>query len=157
MLIIQYKKILFLILFLNCFSTSLFSQLILSVKNAELQGHSISSLDSLYPSALNGDSTKAVFQTNQAEFIEQYKQLVQQFGKFQKQNGLNFEPSKRFFHRLYFNESGKLDYYLFKFKDGLITEIEQKLFEKNSELFFKTYQFPIKTKTKFAQCCTVVL
>jgi hypothetical protein len=145
--------------FVNCFLCffcvlHVQSQIVFSTKAAEAKGMRISGLDSSYKSALHSDSLQAVFYKDQDVFIKQYQQLVQELGKQLKQNGVELPAGTKFFHRLYFNASGKLDYYLFKFKDQSISAEQQAQFEKAVTAFFNTYTFP--AKKKFAQCCTVM-
>jgi hypothetical protein len=140
---------------LFCFliALSVQSQIVTSTKAAEEKGIRISDLDSSYKSALHRDSSQAVFYKDQESFIKQYQQLVQELGKHLKQSGVELPTDTKFFHRLYFNASGKLEYYLFKFKDQGVSTEQQVKFEKAVNTFFNSYTFPLKKK--FAQCCSV--
>lgn len=139
------------------FHFDVFCQTILSISEAATHNLSIVHLDSLYKSALHSDTTQAVFNHQSNAFSKTYTQLVQQLGRFQNENGFNANGGLKFFHRLYFNPNGQLDYYLYQFKPNTISPEQEQRFKHNTELFFKSYTFPMQAPCPFAQCCKVVL
>jgi hypothetical protein len=126
-------------------------------QEAEMQGHSYQSLDSLYKSALHADSTKAVFQTpeEQTNFQKAYVDFIQSLGGFLKSNGFKWEKITRCFNRIYINTDGTVEYFLYKFSKDQITEEKEKEFERLLNTFLKDHKFPATSKEKFAQCSPV--
>ncbi len=124
-------------------------------QEAQKQGITISKLDSIYPSGLHSDSTKAVFWNEQDEFIKAYQQTLQDLGKYLKDHQFSWGKQTKCFNRIYFNEKGKVEYFLYNFRKDEITPEKEKQFDALLKEFIKTYQFPMKAKTGFAQCSPV--
>jgi hypothetical protein len=120
-------------------------------------GISIQTLDSLYKPALSGgaDSLQAVFYGKHTEFQAQYIALLQAFGKHLKANNFSWGKKTRCFNRIYFNEHGTIDYFLFNFKPGELPIEKEQQFEKLLTTFIKDYKFPLPVQSKFAQCSPV--
>jgi hypothetical protein len=134
---------------------SLFSQKAMTFQQAEKSGIRVTNLDSLYPSGLHVDSTKSVFHHHQDEFIAAYQGMLQDLGKYLKANGFNWGKPTPGFNRIYFNKKGTIDYFLYNFRKGDVAEEKEKQFDVLLNKFIKTYQFPMKAKTGFAQCSPV--
>lgn len=132
-------------------------QLGLTFDEAEKQGISISYLDSIYPSAVHSDTSLAVFKTEaeQQKLYEAYVKLLQAFGNFLSENNFKWDKPTRCFNRIYFNNNGSINYFLFNFlgKDDVKPTAEkQKEFKRLLNLFIKDYSIQITATTKFAQC-----
>ncbi len=146
-------KMYFLYACLLC-TTTIFSQLAVSFDEAGALHLRGPHMDSIYQSGLNVDSTKAVFGENEEAYIESYQNMLQEFGKYLKQNNFFWDEPTHGFNRIYFNEQGKVDYFLYSFRTE-IPEEKQEQFETLLNQFIKTYQFPMQAKCKFAQCSPV--
>jgi len=114
-------------------------------------------LDSLYKSAVHTDVKLAVFKTkeDQAKLIKAYTQLLQDLGKFLKDNHFKWEVLTRGFNRIYLNANGKIDYFLYNFAKDQLTSAKEKEFSRLLNLFVKDYQFALTAQEKFAQCSSV--
>lgn len=108
-----------------------------------------------YQSALNDDSTKAVFVGQEKEFYEGYVSMLQALGKHLTANNFKWDKATRCFNRIYFNKDGEIDYFLFNFYPGQIEPDKEKEFEKLVNTFVQTYTFPLPADKKFAQCSPV--
>lgn len=130
-------------------------QLATSFQNALDKGISVDSLDKAYMSALHSDTALAAFNGREQEFIQGYNALLKDLGKFLQANDFNWEKSTRCFNRIYIDKSGKIDYFLFHFKEGELTPDKQAKFAKLLTEFIATYQFPLTNTVPFAQCSPV--
>lgn len=133
------------------------AQTVVSFQNLASQHIRLQQLDSMYTSALHQDTGKSVFNHQAERFISCYTSLIQEFGRFQKNNGFIPQQPLKYFHRLYFNAKGELEFYLYNFTPNSVTPQQEEIFIKNCVLFFKTYNFPISAQAPFAQCCKVQL
>jgi hypothetical protein len=133
----------------------LFPQKAMTFRQAENSGLRVSKLDSLYPSGLHTDSSQSVFHKQQDEFIAAYQSMLQDLGKYLKANGFSWEKPTAGFNRIYFNGEGTIDYFLYNFRKGEITEEKEKQFDVLLNKYIKTYKFPLKAKSGFAQCSPV--
>lgn len=131
------------------------SQKVMTFSDAEKNGIRISNLDSIYLSAVHSDSTKSVFHRNQEEFIQSYQKMLQELGTFLKQNNFKWGKQTRCFNRIYFNKNGKVDYFVYKFSQGELTEEKEKQFQDLLLQFLQSYSFPLKSSSGFAQCSPV--
>jgi hypothetical protein len=120
-------------------------------------GISIKVLDSLYKPALSGgpDSLQAVFYGKQAEFYAEYVSLLKALSKHLKSNNFSWNKNTRCFNRIYINQQGTIDYFLFNFKPGDLTAEKEQQFETLLGEFIKDYKFPLPASSKFAQCSPV--
>jgi hypothetical protein len=116
---------------------------------------SIETLDKTYKSALHTDTAQAAFNGREQEFIKGYTSLLNDFGKFLKENNFKWEKSTRCFNRIYIDKSGKIDYFLFHFKEEELSLDRQAQFEKLLNSFIEKYQFPLTNTVNFAQCSPV--
>jgi len=131
--------------------------LALTFQEAEKHGIIIKELDSLYLSAVHVDTSQAVFKTaeEQSTMYQEYVKLLQDFGHFLKQNNFTWEKPTMCFNRIYFNNDGTIDYFIFNFRgktEDKPTEEKQKEFTRLLNLFINDYKISLTAKTKFAQC-----
>ncbi len=116
---------------------------------------SIEELDRNYASALHSDTTLAAFRGREKEFTEAYATLLAELGDFLKKNNFYWDKPTRCFNRIYFSKDGSIDYFLFNFNPGEVSEKKQKQFERLVGTFILHYQFPMTCETRFAQCSPV--
>lgn len=140
-------------LFLLTIST--YGQIGLTFNNAKNQGIDIKSLDSIYMNAINyADSTKGAF-ININEFYDNYLNMLKEFGRFLNENDFKWEKTTKGFNRIYFNTDGSVDYFLYNFKEGEISEEKELRFNQLLNEFIKNYKFPMTNEHKFVQCSPV--
>ena len=134
------------------------AQSCMSFEDYTNSGQRIELLDSLYPSAMNVDPEKAVFNGREKEFSQAWVGLLQDLANHLKQNGFEWEEPSRCFNRVYFSETGKIDAYLFRFMQEALTEVEEKRFTVLLNEFVADYQLKLveAAPSKFAQCGPVV-
>lgn len=119
---------------------------------------SLDRLDSNYMSAVNVDTSLAVFKTpeEQKDLHRAYVQLLQDFGKFLTDHDFYWDRSTRGYNRIYFENDGSIDYFIFKFfpdKEGnQLSEGKKDQFEYLLNLFIQDYKISVQASTKFAQC-----
>lgn len=129
----------------------------MSFQSAESQGISIEELDKTYMSAVHVDPTLAVFKSEeeQMKLQQAYYALLQDLGNFLAENDFQWEQPTRCFNRIYFNEDGTIDYFLFNFvgkAESAPSAAVQDNFEALLNRFVQDYTFPLTADRKFAQC-----
>lgn len=130
----------------------------MTFQKAEELGIRISHLDSIYKSAVNIDTTKAVFKTEKDQELmhKAYVEMLQNFGKYLHDNNFNWDKPTRCYNRIYFNNDGTIDYFLFNFigntKEENPSETQIVEFQRLLNNFIKDYKLSINADTKFAQC-----
>lgn len=132
------------------------AQKAMTFAEAESSGTSIRTLDSLYQSALHSDSTKAVFGKRQEEFTQSYAKLLKALNGYLHAHEFKWEKETRCFNRIYFDQSGRIDYFLYNFKKDAMTPEKARQFESLLNAFIKSYRFPLSAPVKFAQCSPTV-
>lgn len=152
------KFILILLTFLTTSLLTLGQQGGMTFLKAKESGLTISHLDSIYKSAVHIDTSKAVFKSEKEQELmgKAYIKLLQDFGKFLKENKFIWDKPTRCFNRIYFDTDGTIDYFIFNFlgkeADDKPSEIQQAEFERLLNEFIKDYKIDITAKIKFAQC-----
>lgn len=151
------KKAIFAALLLFSFFTGFSQRTATTFQKAINSGTSIETLDTVYKSALSSgpDSLLAVFRGKENEFYTEYIALLGSLAKHLKSNGFSWNKRTKCFNRIYFNEDGTIDYFLFNFKPGEIPADKEEQFEKLLNSFIQDYKFPLPTSSKFAQCSPV--
>lgn len=135
-------------------------QKVFSIDDARKNGISIEELDQKYKSAVDSDTTKAVFKTPeaQAKLQESYIKLLNDFNLFLSKNDFKWKTKTRCFQRIYFAPNGTIDYFIYKFNvknaqpDAIPSEEQQQEFNRLLSLFIKEYSFELKADEPFAQC-----
>ena len=123
----------------------------------------LDTLDALYGDAINvANSAKAFFKTEAAQeaWMQHWQTLLYALGDSLIAHGINWDQKLRIFSRVYFNEQGRIDYYLYSIKEtspgypgpGLRDSLRILL---NS--FAKTYRMDTAIGGKVAQCGPVSL
>lgn len=131
------------------------AQKAMSFTAAREQNIRTSLLDSTYANGINTDTSKAVFKTNTDEYIAAYQKLLQELGTYLKTNGFVWDKPLRGFNRIYFDKSGKIDYYLYNFKPDQLTSEQEKSFDTILKKFVSTHALSLKAQVNFAQCSPV--
>ncbi len=132
-----------------------YAQQALTFEQARNGGIRTTYLDSIYQSGAHADSTQAVFQFNRDEFISSYQKMLQELGAFLARNNFVWEKTTRGFNRIYFNSSGKIDYFLYSFRADQLTADQEARFGELLSEFIKIYTFPMSASKDFAQCSPV--
>ncbi len=127
----------------------------LRFEEAATHNISIQQLDSLYLSALSEDSAKSVFSGREDEFYKGYVSLLRDLNHYLRWNKFMWTKPVKCFNRIYFSTEGKIDYFLFNFKKGELTNEDETEFTRLVKSFIKDYQFPLTSQTRFAQCSPV--
>ena len=131
------------------------------IKDADKVGISMYKLDSIYQSAVNIDTSKAVFKTDsdQEEMFNAYQKLLQDWGKFLRKNNFIWEIETKGFNRVYFNKDGTIDYFAYNFPTSNlqapvkgISEDKVKEFDRLLNIFISSYKISMSAKVKFVQC-----
>lgn len=151
-------KIPVLIAILFTFAVAAHSQKAMTFQQANDGGISTDTLDTLYRPALDGgpDSARAVFYGRHDEFRQEYFALLKSLARYLKTNNFQWGKTTRCFNRIYFNERGSIDYFLFNFKPGEITGQKQQRFATLLNQFLTDYRFTLPAPAKFSQCSPVV-
>ncbi|MEQ8473368.1 MAG: hypothetical protein RIC35_19380 [Marinoscillum sp.] len=136
-------------------SLASFSQIAMSFEEAQSQGIQISMLDSLYLSGIHSDSSKAVFADQQQEYIKAYYAMLHDLNAYLNQNDFRWGGQTRCFNRIYFDESGEIDYFLFNFQEGELAAEKQDEFAVLLNEFIGEFKFSLSKNVKFAQCSPV--
>jgi hypothetical protein len=112
---------------------------------------SMLALDSLYTPAVDGDSTRSAFPTQQDLFVEQYQAMVNALGKYLYAHDWNIEQPARTFNKFYFDADGRMTKYIYDLK-GELSEEQRTQFRTLADAFFVDHRFPLKATTPFRQC-----
>jgi hypothetical protein len=151
------SKIFLIIIFYWISTTSVLGQTIgLSFQEAAKKGITTKHLDSIYPSALHNDTTKAIFKTvaEQQLMEDATEKMVKDFTAFLKENNFNWSQRTKVFTKVYFNAKGTIDYFLYSFlgKDEEKPSIEvQRTFDSLLNVFIKKYKWSISSKSNYSQ------
>jgi len=123
---------------------------------AKEEGIEMKELDANYPSPLDSDSSSAaIFGVEQGQYIKYYQEYLGDLGHYLAEQGFKWERPRWCFNKIYFNEEGKVDYFLYNFRPGEITDEMAVEFQKHLENFVKESEFPAKPNSAFSQCSPV--
>jgi len=129
-----------------------------------LPAHSqvISTLDSVYISAIHVDSSKAFFKTesSQEAWVARWQNMLYALGDSLTSHDVQWNQKLRITSRVYFDEQGRIDYYLYSIKEtspgypgqGLCDSLRTVL-----KSFVQTYRMDTVIGGKVAQCGPVSL
>lgn len=147
----KYSVLVFFILF---FVSVVHSQECKSFNDYKAEGKDVTILDSLYPAAMHIDSNLAVFHGREQEFFLAWKTMLQDLATYLDENEFYWGGQMWCFNRVYFSPNGKVDTYLFKFKEDTVDEEKQKAFAALLSDFTSDYTLKIDSaaKSQFAQC-----
>jgi len=117
----------------------------------------ISELEQTYQSAIHTDTTLAVFKSKDQEntLVGAYQKLVKDLHKFLKKNNFYWTKPTRCFQRIYFDKNGKIDYFIYDFKQE-VPQDEKQEFDRLLNEFIQKYEFGAKAPVKFSQCSPIV-
>ncbi len=134
------------------FSGHISSQKAYTFSDANEQGIRTSYLDSIYKSGIHVDTSQCVFKSDQDKYLACYRTMMKDLGKHLNRNGLSWDRQIQAFNLIYFDADGKIEYFLYKFRPGQITEDQEKEFGKHLQSFIQKYKFPMTANAKFRQC-----
>jgi len=151
------KKIYLALIMLIIVHLSYGQHIALCFLDAEKQGISMQHLDSIYKNAVNSDTSLAIFKTDaeQEKLQQSYTKLLKDLGNYLLKNNFKWEKKTQSFNKVYFNNDGSIDYFLFVFRGSAEekpSESKQKEFLRLLNLFIKDYKFALTANTKFTQC-----
>lgn len=84
----------------------------------EAVGKQMANIDSLYKPALSSNPENSVFGDRQEEFYNSWKEFLTELNTHLSENDFSWEKKTRCFNKIYFDESGAVDTFLFNFKPG---------------------------------------
>jgi len=147
----------FLMIFFICLETLGAQNKAMTFRDAAESGTPYQHLDSIYKSALHSDEKLAVFKTAQEQkhFEKAYVKFLETFAIYLNANNFKWGKETRCFNRMYINNDGTVDYFLYNFAKDQISPEKEKEFDRLLEQFLKTNKFPMKADQKFAQCSPV--
>lgn len=136
--------------------TMAFSQQAMTFQDAEEAGVEMKDLDADYPSPLDSDSASVIiFGIDTQQYISYYREYLDELGEYLSKKGFKWERPRWCFNKIYFNKEGRVDYFLYNFRPGEITDEMATDFQKHLEKFVKKSEFPAKPNTAFSQCSPV--
>jgi len=125
----------------------------MSFQEAQKKNIKIEDIEKQYRNAIDTPPNASVFKDEQLQ--PAYTKLLQDLGKFLSKNNFKWEKKTKCFQRIYFNNDGTIDYFIFNFlgkpEDQPSTE-KQAEFGKLVNQFVQDYKFSLSAKVKFAQC-----
>lgn len=113
-------------------------------------------LDSLYQNAMNADSTRAVFGDRQEAFMVAWPEFLAELAHYLKDHDFQWGAPTRCFARIYFADTGRVDLFLYSFREGTIDRAKEERFGELLNGFLAAHEFPLKAAVPFAQCGPVV-
>ena len=149
------KRIFFLMLFALALAAAN-AQRAMTFQAAEEAGVEMKDFNTNYPSPLDSDSASlAIFGVDQDQNIKYYQEYLGEFSQYLAEKGFKWERPRWCFNKIYFNEEGKVDYFLYNFRPGEITDEMAIDFQKHLKEFVKESEFPAKPNSAFSQCSPV--
>jgi hypothetical protein len=130
-----------------------FTQKSMQLEDAE-KNEKFQKLDSLYKSGIHTDTTIAVFK-NQEAYIAAYQEFIFQLADFLAKNNFKWEKEVRCFNKVYFSKEGTVDYFLYNFKEGQLTDEQKATFANLLQRFIEDTKFGLQADVPFSQCSPV--
>lgn len=129
---------------------------VLSFSQADEQHISIETIDNQYPDAIHANPEQALFSTNQAEFIQEYQNFIQELAQHLNEYGFFWEEPTRIFNRIYFSKEGTVDYFFYNEEHAGFTDSQMEEFNKIVADFITNHSLNIESESTYAQCSPVV-
>jgi len=149
------KRLLFFTVFLIACS-NIKAQQAMTFQAGKEAGIEMKDLDANYTSPLDSDSASAaIFGVGQEQYIKLYQEYLGELGQYLSDQGFKWERPRWCFNKIYFNEEGRVDFFLYNFRPGEITDEMVVEFQKHLENFVKDSEFPTKPNSAFSQCSPV--
>lgn len=123
-----------------------------SFAESEKAGINMADLDAAYPPALSGGKVRGVFDGKSDDFIEAYHKMLGELGTYLRKNGFEWPAPTKEMHRIYFNESGGIDYFLYRIRGDKCSAVRKEQYQSMLDKFVAGYRFPLPAGTKFSQC-----
>ena len=125
------------------------------LSEAEAQGLTSTRLDSLYAPALS--DSLAVFAGNESSYVDAYFEMNRALSTYLNEQNFILGSSIKCYQRIYFNEEGSIDYFIYSFEENVMDEERMQEFEQLLNEFIITYEFPLASKKRFSQISPVNL
>lgn len=136
-------------------SYSLHGQKAMTFSEAAQADISMEKLDNIYKSGIHVEPDLGVFNDSREAYTAAYQQLLQDLGRFLQKNDFSWKSRTKAFNRIYFDKSGKIDYFLFNFRPGQLSKEDEATFQELLNTFIAGYQFSLSASEGFAQCSPV--
>ncbi|HXS36160.1 MAG TPA: hypothetical protein VN721_05630 [Flavipsychrobacter sp.] len=146
-------RILFL-LFVCSTTTNIFGQgKVMTVDEAEKEKIPFKN----YKVAVSISNKNAVFYGMSDSVINSFQGMLQNILDYLDQQNFKWNDTMLVFNKVYFDKSGKIDYYTYRIlsKKGITPEQEKK-FQELLTTFIQTYRFPMKGNDNFSQVSEAV-
>lgn len=116
------------------------------------------SLDSIYRTALNVDSSKAVFHGDEefAEVKEAWEKFMREFDIHLRKGGFRSVTDIKCMTKVYFNKDGRVDHFLYSIREGGLDRGQEELFARLLNDYVKERRFPLKAAEPYSQCGAIV-
>lgn len=131
------------------------AQIAISLEDAKSRGIEVAQLDSTYKSGIHSDASKAVFADQQNAYIKAYYAMIHDLSAFLNGRDFHWGGQTRCFNRIYFNSEGAIDYFIYEFSEGEISDDRKETFERLLNEFIVDYRFTLSKGVPFAQCSPV--
>lgn len=130
------------------FSTNIFSQKVYRFGQNAYFGVTNEFLDSTYKSAFSKDTSLSVIK-NKKEFLDAYETMMVEFQSFLRNNNFTWEKLTVSYNRIYFDKTGKIDYFIFSFAPFQLTDGKQHEFGNLLFNFLQKYKFKFEGENNF--------
>jgi len=145
-------KKLAILLFLLCLASATYSQQkVLNISDLKQQGISMRHLDSLYQATPSDDTIHPVFNKMYFDTIVHLalSEMFENINKSLVNKGFKWATPVECINRVYFNTSGKIDFYIYIFHGMVGEEMDVKFKEILTE-FIANYKLPVVAPVKFS-------
>ncbi len=133
--------------------TSFSQHVSMSIQQVREKNIKIEDIEKNYKNAIDTPPAESVFKAE--ELQPAYQKLLQDFNTFLSKNNFKWEKKTKCFQRIYFNNDGTIDYFIYNFlgkpEDQPSAE-KQAEFGKLLNQFVQDYKFALSAKVKFTQC-----
>jgi hypothetical protein len=124
---------------------------------AAKNGNSLQHLDSIYWSGVHVDTSKAAFCRSLYDSVHnEYVFLLKSLGKFLNSKAFKWGKQVQCFNKIYFSQSGEIDFFLYNFTPHQIDQKKAQEFECLLNEFIDHYKFRMVSKNKFSLCSSVL-
>jgi hypothetical protein len=111
-------------------------------------------LDSTYRGGIGSDSSQSIFK-NVSQYTKSYQDFLGNLAAYLSKNNFKWGKQIRCFNKIYFSKEGKVDYFLYNFKEGQMTKQQEQQFAHLLATFIQNARFGLSASVPFAQCSPV--
>ena len=130
-----------------------FGQKVITFSEMKNQKSKISTLDSIFSTAIQIDSSKCVFGNRRDEYNETYFKYMVDLRSYLLTKGIEWDTLVVGHQIIYFNKNGQVEYFIYSFDDGLVSKEKEALFRKL--VFISENKMKISADSNFQQCGTI--